>query len=443
MNTASTPLTVAATPSASKALLARLSYTLTWWLALPIVLLRLVWRARKQPGYLHHVRERLGFCQLPASAPLIWIHAVSVGETRAAQSLVQALLQAYPDHQILLTHTTPTGRETGRQLMGGQVMQCYLPWDIPPFVNAFLAHWKPRLGILMETEMWPNLVHACQRERIPLMLANARLSEKSARGYLKFSALTQPAFAKLAAIAAQTEADANRLANCGAKNITTLGNLKFDTAPPATREALSHPLRQLIGARPVVLLASTRDGEEEMLVEAWLAQADRPANALLVVVPRHPQRFANVEKMLIGKNLRVQKRSTLNPNTPCEMETQCVLGDSMGEMFQYYALADVAIIGGSWQPLGGQNLIEACAVGTPCIIGPHTFNFAAVSEQAVTTGAALRATQPFAACQQACALLKDEAERLRIAHQATQFAQQHRGATERTLHVIQSLLQQH
>ncbi|MDY0074145.1 MAG: lipid IV(A) 3-deoxy-D-manno-octulosonic acid transferase, partial [Thauera sp.] len=358
-------------------MLTRLPYSLLWLLALPVVLLRLWWRGRRQPGYRQHLAERLGRYRQAAPAQLLWVHAVSVGETRAAQPLVEALLAAFPEHSVLLTHMTPTGRETSAQLFGDQprVLRAYLPYDLAPFIAGFLRHFRPQLGIIMETELWPNLLADCRQAGIPTLLANARLSARSAARYARLPALSALTLGALRMIAAQTTEDARRLQALGAQEVAVTGNIKFDIEPPPTMIELGEVFRQRCGPRPLVLAASTREGEESLLLDAFVRQA--PADALLLLVPRHPQRFAEVAALVTERQLTLQRRSD---DAPVAAETRVWLGDSMGEMFAYYHAADVALIGGSWLAFGGQNLIEACAVGTPVLIGPHTFNFSAVAE---------------------------------------------------------------
>ncbi|HYR05589.1 MAG TPA: 3-deoxy-D-manno-octulosonic acid transferase, partial [Gallionella sp.] len=332
----------------------RLFYTLALWLLLPYIFLRLAWRAYKQPEYLRHIDERFGFYSAQSDKPVIWLHAVSVGETRAAQSLVARLRAAYPDHRILLTHTTPTGRATSEQLYGDGVLRMYLPYDYPFAVKRFLRHFKPQIGILMETEIWFNLIHACHETGTPLLLLNARLSEKSARSYARFARLTRDALGGLSAIAAQTTDDAIRLTSLGAKNVAVTGNLKFDIEPPPEMLELGRQLREQFGAaRNVFLAASTRDGEEALLLDA-LEKVHIP-DLLLVIVPRHPQRFAEVAALLEQRGIPFRRRSEMGPagEPPActiQPETRVVLGDSMGEMFTYYAAADLAFIGGSLLP---------------------------------------------------------------------------------------------
>lgn len=411
----------------------RLLYAACLYLLSPAILLRLAWRARRQPEYLARVGERFGFYGKIGAGnrmPLIWVHAVSVGETRAAQPLIEALQAAWPSHRILLTGMTPTGRAAGREVFGDRVIQAYLPYDLPDAVGRFFRHFKPEFGILMETEIWPNLLAAAAQREIPVLLVNARLSERSARGYARFGALTRPAFGRLAAVAAQTAADGERLAALSAPQVAVCGNLKFDVEPPASRLAEGRAWRDEIGQRPVWLAASTREGEEGPLLDAWLR---RPANqALLVLVPRHPQRFGEVAALLEQRGVRWQRRSIALPDAG----TQVWLGDSMGEMAAYYAMADVAFIGGSLAPLGGQNLIEAAACGSPVLVGPHTFNFLRATEDAIAAGAALRVADAEALVDTVQRLLENPAELAAMRAACAAFAAAHRGATQRTLALI-------
>ncbi|PZP61167.1 MAG: 3-deoxy-D-manno-octulosonic acid transferase [Azospira oryzae] len=412
----------------------RRAYTTLLWLALPLIPLRLAWRARRQPAYLDHVAERFGRYGKAPSHPVIWIHAVSVGETRAAAPLVERLLERYPDHRILLTHMTPTGREAGRQLFGDRVLQRYLPYDYPFAVRRFLGHFRPRAGLLMETELWFNLIAGCKAAGVPLYLVNARLSERSYRRYARFSRLAAEALGDLNGVLAQTAADAERLSRLGARRVEVAGNLKFDLTPPPPMLERGRALRALFGCeRPVFLAASTREGEEARVLDA-VARVNVPG-LLTVIVPRHPQRFGEVAALIARRGLRFQRRSEDRPVAP---GTQVVLGDSMGELFAYYAACDVAFVGGSLLPLGGQNLIEACAVGAPVLIGPHTFNFEEAARRAVEEGAALRVADEQALARAVAGLLTDAARRRRMAEAALAFAERHRGAAERVLARITS-----
>jgi 3-deoxy-D-manno-octulosonic-acid transferase len=413
----------------------RLAYTSLLTLATPLALARLAWRARRQPAYLQHVGERFGFYPGAApSPPPIWLHAVSVGETRAAEPLIPALRAAFPQHPILLTHTTPTGRATSQELFGDGVARCYLPYDLPFAVHGFLRHYRPRAGLLMETELWPNLVLESRRAGVPVLLVNARMSERSAHGYAKVGGLARTVLQALAGVGAQTEADAQRLHALGAAAVTVTGNLKFDRAAGAGDLAGGEALRGLFGARPVLLAASTREGEEALLLDLVRGF---PAEVLTVIVPRHPQRFEEVGRLIEKAGLACQRRSA---NQRIEAGTQVVLGDSMGEMFAYYAACDVAFIGGSLLPLGGQNLLEACAVGRPVLIGPHTFNFALATEAAIAAGAAQRVADGGGLQSAVLELLGDPSRRARMAEAGRAFVQQHRGATRRTVELLRQTL---
>lgn len=421
----------------------RLLYTLLLWLLLPFVPVKLSWRGLRQPEYLRHVGERFGFYSLPLTPhalPVIWLHCVSVGETRAAVPLVKALQQQYPDKRILLTHGTPTGRATSEQLFGDSVLRCYLPYDLPFAVKRFLRFYQPNIGLLMETELWFNLIRACNRYEIPLLLVNARLSEKSARGYAMLGKLTQQGLAGLAAIAAQTDNDAARLEALGADNVQVTGNLKFDAAAP---EPMNLGLRRLFGeARPVFLAASTREGEESMILDA-LASARIP-DLLTIIVPRHPQRFDEVAALLEKRGIAYVRRSSLKPGEDKETDSvissvvrpDVLLGDSMGEMMGYYSMCDITLIGGSLLPLGGQNLIEACALGKPVLVGPHTFNFAEAARKAIGAGAALRINSADELGATLHNLLDSPATLKRMGEAGQHFYAENRGSTERVMALV-------
>lgn len=412
-------------------------YTLLLYLLLPLALCRLWWRGRRQPEYRRDIAERFGFYRTPRPRqPVIWLHTVSVGETRAAAPLVELLLQRYPGHRILLTHTTPTGRAAGEQLFGERVARCYLPYDLPGCVRRFLAHYRPQAGLLLETELWFNLIEACAGQAVPLLLVNARLSEKSARGYARLGELTRRGLRQLAAIAAQTEGDAARLRALGAPAVQVTGNLKFDVTPPADAASRGSELRALLGAaRPVLLAASTREGEEELVLDAVAAM--RVPGLLTVIVPRHPQRFDAVAALLEKRGLACVRRSA---HAAVPAECSYLLGDSMGEMHAYYAACDVAFIGGSLLPLGGQNLIEACVMGRPVLVGPHTFNFEEATAQAIACGAARRVEDAAGLASAARQLLGDAAARQAMSAAGLGFGEVNRGAARRTLALVESFL---
>ena len=424
----------------------RLLYSVMWWLALPAVLLRLWWRGRKEPGYRQHVPERLGFYPRAghdqAIPKFLWVHAVSVGETRAAEPLITAMLDAYPDYSILLTHMTATGRATGQTLFGytSRVVQSYLPYDAGWMIERFLRHFAPHVCVLIETEVWPNLVAQCERYKVPVALVNARLSERSLRRGRKFATLMAEAAHGVSCIGAQTDDDAVRLRQLGADQIQVTGNIKFDIAPPDFMLHVGADMRQQIGNRPILLCASTRQGEEELILDA-LVQSNICVNLLVIIVPRHPQRFDEVANMVMARGLPLWRRSALD-GKQLPSEIKVLLGDTMGEMFAYYTACDVAFIGGSLLPLGGQNLIEACAVGKPVLVGPYTFNFAAVTEQACIVGAALRVADATDMFNIFMRLLRVDKELMTMSQQAKSFAQRHRGATMRTMRLLTSLMNQ-
>ena len=411
-------------------------YTIVLWLLMPYVFFRLLWRTRKQPDYLDHIGERFGYYSLNCDKPVIWLHAVSVGETRATQSLVSKLLADFPEYQILLTNTTPTGRNAAKQIYGDSVLRVYLPYDYPFAINRFLLHFRPKLGILMETEIWFNLIHFCHISDTPIILLNARMSEKSAKGYLRFARLTRNALSELSAISAQTNEDALRLTVLGGKDVTVMGNLKFDIEPPAVMMELGSQLRNQFGAtRKIFLAASTRDGEEMLLLN--IMENLHIPGLLMVIVPRHPQRFDTVATLLAQRGIEFQRRSD-GKDVPAEINV--LLGDSMGEMFAYYVAADLAYIGGSLLPFGGQNLIESCAVGTPVVVGPHTYNFSEVTELAVKYGSALQ-VQNQAELTESIQKMFERPEILQeMRKQCARFVESNRGATERSMQIVTTIL---
>lgn len=418
--------------------MARFAYSLLLWLVAPLIWLRLLWRARRQREYLHNLGERYGFYRQSAGKLPIWVHAVSVGETRAAQPLIEALRARWPDRRILLTGMTPTGRGAGRQVYGEDVVQAYLPYDYPGAVDRFLRHFSPAFGVLMETEIWPNLLAAAKKNGVPVILANARLSERSARGYGKVALLARPAFSALASVAAQTPGDARRIAGLGASDVSVCGNLKFDVSPASEKLALGRTWREAVGERPVWLAASTREGEEGLVLEAWRdigKMSGQPA-PLLVIVPRHPQRFPEVAALLARNGIDFVRRSVGLPAS----DTQVWLGDSMGELPAYYTLADIAFVGGSLLPLGGQNLIEAAACGCPVVVGPHTLNFQRATEDAIAAGAAYRIADPAELAAVIGRAFEEAAELPAMRTAAERFAAAHRGATERTVALIRSVV---
>ena len=414
-------------------------YNLLVWAAQPLLRRKLVRRAVAEPGYAVAVPERFGQYTQPAEATseLVWVHAVSLGESRAASILLNALREALPDVRVLLTHGTATGRAEGAKLLRSGDVQVWQPWDTPAAVQAFLQHFKPRIGLLMETEVWPNLVQQSARAGVPLALVNARLSDKSMRSASRWASLMRPTYAALQAVWAQTEADAQRLRTLGANVRAVTGNLKFDAQPDPGQVAQGRAWRAAL-QRPVCLLASSREGEEAL----WLQALQTVSSGVhWLIVPRHPQRVDDVEVLLRQAGLTVSRRSTWGETGPiAHADAQVWLGDSLGEMALYYSLADVALLGGSFEPLGGQNLIEAAACACPVVMGPHTFNFLEAAQQAEQAGAAHRVQDMEMAVQEAQSLAQDPAARQRRAAAALAFSHAHKGAARRVAGLVKEML---
>ena len=461
---------------------------------MPLAFGYLLWRSVRQPAYRAHWAERLGLAGAPPPGLVptsglvprpIWIHAVSVGETRAAMPLIEALAARDPGQGFLLTHATPTGREAGADLarrLPGRIAQSYLPYDVPGAIGRFLDRWQPACGLLIETEVWPNLAAVCARRQVALALVNGRLSARSLARGQRQARLIVPALRRLAAVVVQTADDAARLERLGRRADAICGNLKYDIAPSAALVERGRRWRRRFGERPVVLAASTREGEEDLIIAAWRARTSARVSSdgaspssssslsprpLLIVVPRHPQRFEAVADRLVAGfgATALARRADLGGGIdqgdtgiedieggtgdagkagPGDVSAlagiDVLLGDSMGEMPAWYAAADVAIIGGSLLPFGAQNLIEANAVGCPVVLGPSTYNFAQAAEASVEAGAALQVADADGAVDAALAIVRDPVERERMAEAARGFTAAHRGATRRTLEAIEPLL---
>lgn len=420
----------------------RALYSLLLFLAVPLILVRLLWRGIRQRGYWQNIAERWGRFSGDGHSGCIWVHAVSVGEMRAAQPLIKRLRTDYPDRQILVSCMTATGRDVANELYVGQVICIYLPYDFFHLQRRLIAHFKPSMLLIMETEIWPNLLAACRAKRVPVLLVNARLSEKSRHGYARFAAiraLTHEALQSLDAVGAQSSADATRLASLGAHKIEVTGNIKFDVPVESALVARGRAWRgTLTTDKRVLLAASTREGEELLLLEAYgknFSIAER-AHHLLVVVPRHPQRFDAVHQQIIAAGLSSGRRSASESIGDAEVW----LGDSMGEMAAYLSLCDVAFIGGSLLPLGGQNLIEACAQGKPVLMGPSVFNFSEAARLALEAGAMRQGTDAGAVMLLAKEWLCNDGLRDSASSAALAFAGAHAGATEKTMELIAPLL---
>jgi len=420
----------------------------------PFLLRKLRRRGQQEPGYLYQVPQRLGRYDTPALLPgAVWVHAVSLGETRAAGLLIEAMRQRWPDMRLVLTYSTATGWAQGQSLLRPGDVQVWFPWDTPQATRQFLQQHQPVLGVLLETEVWPVMVQACQQASVPLFLINARLNEASQRSAQRWSWLSGPAYRGLRAVCAQTQADAQRLRALGAHVTAVLGNLKFDVQaqPEALLKAKFWRAQWTWQgrSRPVVMLASTREGEEADWLDALAAkpereQALRDAGVLWLLVPRHPQRFDEVHGALQSRGMAVFRRSALPPGegvwpvatVQAQVQAQVFLGDSVGEMPVYFQAADMALLGGSFKPLGGQNLIEAAAFGCPVIMGPHTYNFAQAAQWAETSGAARRVANMDAALDQVLSWLTQAADLAQAQQQGLQMVAQSRGAAAQYVQAI-------
>lgn len=430
-------------------------YVLLMRLLQPLLRYKLRRRGRMESGYLEAQEERFGryvlpYVQAPGTQPLVWLHAVSLGETRTAAILVAALRARWPGLRLLLTHSTATGRAEGLRLLRPGDQQTWLPWDTPAAVDAFLDRFRPAMGILIETEVWPLLMQRCRQLNLPVALVNARLNERSFRRARWLSVLARPAYAGLSLVLAQTDADAARLVTLGAKVDGAFGSLKFDAKPDAAQLERGRAWRQR-SERAVLMFASSREGEETILLDAL---ASGPGSVLdprqanvgaskprWLVVPRHPQRFEEVQRLFQARGFSVSRCSGWRDGPDAQaLACDVWLGDSMGEMALYYGMGDLALLGGSFAPLGGQNLIEAAACGCPVVMGPHTFNFAEAAHQAVKAGAAFEVAGMEAALRMLRRLQQDNAARAAAVAACASFMQAHRGCTERTVAALAPLL---
>ncbi|TDF85135.1 lipid IV(A) 3-deoxy-D-manno-octulosonic acid transferase [Pseudomonas sp. H9] len=420
----------------------RTLYTLLFHLGLPLVALRLFLRSRKAPAYGQRIGERFAM-NLPAMRKGgIWVHAVSVGESIAAAPMIRALLQAYPQLPITITCMTPTGSERVRAMFADEprIQHCYLPYDLPWAAGRFLDHIQPKLAVIMETELWPNHIHQCAKRGIPVALANARLSERSARGYARFAGLTRPMLAQMSLIAVQTEAEATRFRQLGARPecVEVTGSIKFDLRIDEQLLPRARALREQWQAsqRPVWIAASTHEGEDEVILDAHRQLLAHHADALLILVPRHPERF-NAVAALCSAQFPTIRRSSAELVKP---ETAVLLGDTMGELLFLYALADIAFVGGSLVPNGGHNVLEPAALSLPVLSGPHLFNFLEIAAMLREAGALQEVddAQGLAAAVRRLIELPRDAQRMGAAGLAIMQANQ--GALQRLLAGLGRLL---
>jgi 3-deoxy-D-manno-octulosonic-acid transferase len=417
----------------------RLLYTGLLYLALPLALLRLYWRGRRDAGHRRRWRERLGVVPPLPQPGCLWIHAVSVGETRAALPLIRALLERYPELPLLVTTTTLTGSRQVREALEDRVHHAYAPYDVPGAVRRFLQRTRPRLAVIMETELWPNLLRQCAAADIPVLIANARLSERSARGYGRIRGLTAPMLRDITLIAAQAEADAERFHTLGAPRVQVVGNLKYDlTLPDDLLERGRQLRRELLGEnRPVWIAASTHAGEDEPVLDAFATLRARWPELLLLLVPRHPERFDGVAALCQQRGFNIVRRGE---QRPCAPDTAVFLGDSMGELLRFYAAADLAFVGGSLIATGGHNVLEPALLGLPVLFGPHMFNFTEAGERLIEAGAAWQVADAGELAVAVDRLLANPEWRQSAGQRGRAVVKRHRGALAALLARIEALL---
>ena len=421
--------------------LMRALYTFTMYLVTPVIIYRLAARGLRLRGYFSRWLERFGYFTPPAGDGAIWVHAVSVGEVNAASPLVDALRQRFADRPMVVTTVTPTGSDRVRQLWGDGVFHVYLPYDLPAAVGRFLNRVRPAIAVIMETEIWPNLYFECDRRGVPIILANARLSEKSLRGYGPARPLASQAVQRVRMVAAQSQADAERFRSLGAQaaNLEVVGNLKFDLRLPETIVEEARERRVHWGAqRPVWIAASTHEGEEWPVVEAHARILRRFPDALLLIAPRHPERFKPFSQLCRGHGFSTASRS--EHQLP-GVGIQCFVIDTLGELVPFLACADVAFVAGSLDPIGGHNVLEPAALGVPVLVGPHTFNFAEVTDLMLERGAALRIQDPDSLAAAVQQLFADSARRQRMGETARDAVAKARGAVQRTLQHIEAIIE--
>jgi len=414
-------------------------YSALLYLIFPAILLILWYRGLKDPAYRRNVRQRFGHIPDAPEAGCIWVHAVSVGETLAAVPLIRRLMAQYPDRTMLVTTMTPTGAERVHAAFGDRVRHCYIPYDLPHMVNRFVSRVRPALLVIMETEVWPNVVHACASREIPVVLANARLSEGSARGYGRVKALVRPVFRQLTWIAAQAAPDERRFRELGVDpaRMSVTGSIKYDVAIGRETRAMAEELRaELGGARPVWIAASTHEGEEEIILRAHAAIRHNHPDALLILVPRHPERFDTVARLVEESGLSLARRSA----SDSARDRAVYLADTMGELLMLFGVADVAFVGGSLITRGGHNPLEPAAWSRPIVMGPHVFNFVSVCERLEKQGGLQYVQDEQELSGQIEALFSDEQRRALMGENARAVIAANRGAVERLVEGVGRLL---
>lgn len=422
----------------------RTLYSVLLYLVLPVVILRLLWRSRANPAYRKRIPERFGFVSIKKNRPIIWVHAVSVGETNAAQPLIDHLINEYPNHRILITNTTPTGSQRVKTLFDNLVEHCYFPYDLPDVVNRFLRRIKPQILIVVETEIWPNLFSACQRNNIPIGLVNARLSEKSTDAYLKIKNLISETLSAVNFIAVRSKADADSFARLAAteSQISVAGNIKFDIEPDQTLIEKGLAWKKAWGEdRKVLVAASTHQGEDELILNLHDELQKHYPGLIVVLVPRHPERFESVYELsklhAKEKHIRVVRHSLSAPYND-DPDVDIIVGDSMGEMQSWFATADIVIMGGSLVKVGGHNPIEAIVQGKPVLSGPYMFNFRDIVPELAASGMLTVCDNTASLTAKSIELLS--LDKTSLNKKAQRIMNKHKGATVRLLKQIKSVI---
>lgn len=412
-------------------------YSVLLWLSQPLYWLQLYWRGRSNPGYRHHWRERTGHITTPAEPGSLWIHAVSVGETQAIAPLIQCIQTQHPALPLYLTQVTPTGRAQAERLFNHRIPHSYLPYDLPRYLRRFLHTLQPRALILVETELWPNLLHESARQGIPVYLVNARLSARSQAGYQCLRHLVRPMVAQLHLVAAQTSTDAARLHRLGipAAKIQVMGNLKYDQPVPDPQVA--RVLRHTWPPGPIWIAASTHAGEDEILLSAHTQLRQTHPTARLILVPRHPERFDTVAACIRDSGHRFARRSR---RESLQADTSVYLADTMGELRTLLGTADIAFIGGSLVPVGGHNMLEAVAQGVPVCFGPHTFHFSEIARHLLQHGAAQQIEDAVHLTAVLSHWLKEPVARQVAGQAGRDYVQRHQGAVARLYQQLLPLL---
>lgn len=426
-------------------MLTRWLYTLAFYAATPLLLIRLWKRIKKNPAYRERISERFGYYSASPQQNSLWFHTVSVGEFLASKPLIDRIMLSYPDHPCVITTMTPTGSEQVRsiykeQIHQGRIQHVYLPYDLPDGISRFLNLFNPAILVIMETELWPNVIHYTHKRGVPILVANARLSEKSAEGYRKILPLFRPMMREVSLIAAQSEQDGERFTELGLApaNLQVTGTVKFDLEIDDQIQKQSEKLRQAWGgSRKVFIAASTHRGEDEQILEAFLYIRTKQPGSLLVIVPRHPERFEEVAKLVSSRGLSM---SRISESETVSKETEVLLGDTMGDLLRMLGAADVAFVGGSLLPVGGHNMLEPLAMGTPAITGPHVFNFQKVAELLTERNVLITVNSPLALGEAVVDLFDDRAKRIGLAQRGKRVVDENRGAVDRLFYLIRALI---